>query len=84
MNLFTEENVEFANFQEIKYFLFGYSSFYIHRKWNNEKKESSAKVDVYEQLVTIDKQLGSNPTDLLLFCCAFGQKSLIKVTIYHA
>ena len=84
MNLFTEENVEFINFQEIRHLFFGYSSLYIERKWNGEKKESAAKVEVYEQLVAIDKQLGSNPTDLLLVCCAFGQKSLIKVTIYHA
>ena len=84
MNLFTEENVEFINFQEIKHIFFGYSSLYIDRKWNNEKKESSAKVEVYKQLVAIDKQLGSNPADLLIYCCAFGQESLIKVTIYHA
>ena len=58
----------------------GYADYYLQECWNESELKNKADVKIYQQLVEIDSELGTAPTEQL-FECVFNtvRIDLIKV-----
>ena len=61
----------------------GFSTQYLNRKWDDFKMRSTAKTEIFEQLLEIDIKNGADISRILFYVCSSGNFELLKLKIWN-